>query len=440
MKNTAIFMGAACAAFLALSVSLPLQAQDFNLDSRLKKHVVYLSSDSLHGRQAGSVYEEKAAEYVLDAFARCGLDISGEYGMQPFSVNLPDGTIDSRNVVGVIPGYDPVLRGHYIVVGAHLDNLGENVLTVDGKRTAQIYYGADNDASGLALLVELARLAAENDFMFKRTLVFVAFGASEQMQSGAWCFLNMSFPDKDRIDMMINLDMLGRGARGGNEFSIYAASNSDVEDFIKVFSENLRPLVPRLVMQDYYPGDHRVFLHSGIPSVLFTTGPHPEYNTVRDTEDLIDYRTMSYAADYIYGFMLAAANMDKPFRFNSPGSDEAVYTMADCDVPPKYFNNTDLGKFMNEWVYTYLKYPQEAVDKGVQGTVDVSFIVEKNGEVTNVKVERGVDPLLDDEAVKVISVSPKWKAGIRKGQKVRTKITVPVEFRLAKGNAGRFGF
>ena len=124
MKNTAIFMGAACAAFLALSVSLPLQAQDFNLDSRLKKHVVYLSSDSLHGRQAGSVYEEKAAEYVLDAFARCGLDISGEYGMQPFSVNLPDGTIDSRNVVGVIPGYDPVLCGHYIVVGAHLDNLG----------------------------------------------------------------------------------------------------------------------------------------------------------------------------------------------------------------------------------------------------------------------------------------------------------------------------
>ena len=149
---------------------------------------------------------------------------------------------------------------------------------------------------------------------------------------------------------------------------------------------------------------------------------------------------MSYAADYIYGFMLAAANMDKPFRFNSPGSDEAVYMMADCDVPPKYFNNTDLGKFMNEWVYTYLKYPQEAVDKGIQGTVDVSFIVEKNGEVTNVKVERGVDPLLDDEAVKVISVSPKWKAGIRKGQKVRTKITVPVEFRLAKGNAGRFGF
>lgn len=438
LENTLrIFMvGAATAALTVFSLS----AQDFNIDGALRKHVVYLSSDSLHGRASGSEYEKAAAAYVWNAFESSGLEMQDGVEGDEFSLDLPDGRLVSRNIVGIVPGYDPELKDRYIVIGAHLDNIGENVLTVDGKEVRQIYPGADDNASGVAMLVELARIVSENDFMFRRSLVFVAFGASEQMHAGAWYFLNMSFPDKDRIDLMVNLDMLGMGARDGNGFYVYAASNSDVEAFIKDQSRKLKPLHPELITQDFYTGDHRVFLHDGIPSVLFTTGPHPEYNTVRDTENLIDYRTMSYASDYIYDFVLSAANREKPFRFNLPDSDERVYRMSDCDVPPKFFNNTDLAKFMNEWVYAYLKYPSEAVDKGIQGVVTISFIIEKNGELTNITVEKGVDPLLDDEAVKVVSVSPKWKAGTIKGTKVRTKITIPVEFRLSKGNEGRFGF
>lgn len=439
LKNVSgkILMAGTALAVLAVFSS---QAQDFKIDGRLRNHVLYLSSEELHGRAAGTEYEKAAAAYVWKAFSESGLEMEeGEDG-EEFSIVLGGDTLVSRNIVGSVPGYDPGLKDRYVVIGAHLDNLGENRLTVDGVETVQVYPGADNDASGLAMLIELARIASQNSFMFRRTLVFVAFGASEQMQSGAWYFLNRTFHDSGNIDMMINLDMLGRGARKGNGFYVYAASNSDVEGFINEFSQQLRPLTPQRSMQDFYPGDHRVFLHAGIPSVLFTTGPHPEYNTVRDTENLIDYKTMSYAADYIYGFMMAAANREKPFRYNSPDSDETVYQLSACDVPPKFFNSTDLSKFMREWIYAYLKYPQEAVDNGIQGVVNVSFIVEKNGEVTNVRVEKGVHPLLDDEAVKVVSVSPKWKAGIRGGAKIRTKITVPVEFRLAKGSEGRFGF
>ena len=427
-------------AFLAVLVPSVLNAQDFNLDSRLKEHVSYLASDAMHGRAAGSEYEKEAASYVWNAFEEAGLEMPDSPDGQVFSVELPDGTIESRNIVGIVRGYDPELRDRYIVIGAHLDNIGENILTVDGVQTRQIYYGADDDASGVAVLIELARIAAENSFMFKRSLVFVAFGASEQMHSGAWYFLNRAFPDNARIDFMINLDMLGRGARDGNEFSVYPASNSDVISFIKDFSKEMRPLLPGIIDQDYYPGDHLVFLHAGIPTVLFTTGPHPEYNTVRDTESLIDYRTMSYACDYIYGLSLAAANREAPFRFNAPDSDETVYRPQDCDLPPRFFNNTNLSKFMDEWVYVYLKYPDDAVDEGVQGTVGISFIIEKDGKVSNVTVEKSVDPRLDDEAVKVVSVSPKWKAGEVNGKKIRTKNTMPVEFKLVKGNKGRFGF
>ena len=82
-------------------------------------------------------------------------------------------------------------------------------------------------------------------------------------------------------------------------------------------------------------------------------------------------------------------------------------------------------------MYKYLKYPEAAIERNLQGQVLVSFIIEKDGSVTNVEVERGIDELLDDEAVRVISISPKWIPGKIRGEKVRTRMVLPVEFRLS---------
>ena len=88
-----------------------------------------------------------------------------------------------------------------------------------------------------------------------------------------------------------------------------------------------------------------------------------------------------------------------------------------------------------------MRYPERAVRDGIQGRGMVDFIIDKDGKVTDVRVVRGVDPDLDEEAVRVISASPKWKPGRMNGQKVRTSVTVPVEFRLKKkGTKGNFGF
>ena len=87
-----------------------------------------------------------------------------------------------------------------------------------------------------------------------------------------------------------------------------------------------------------------------------------------------------------------------------------------------------------------MKYPQSAIINGVQGTVMVQFVIEKDGKVTDVKVVKGVDDELDAEALKVINASPKWKPGKLSGKKVRASITVPVEFRLEKkGGKPSFG-
>ena len=87
---------------------------------------------------------------------------------------------------------------------------------------------------------------------------------------------------------------------------------------------------------------------------------------------------------------------------------------------------------MREWVYQYLKYPGSALQKGIQGTVTVEFVIEKDGKVTGVRVLKGVSEELDAEAVKVVSASPKWKPGKVSGSKVRSSISIPVEFRLEK--------
>ena len=105
-----------------------------------------------------------------------------------------------------------------------------------------------------------------------------------------------------------------------------------------------------------------------------------------------------------------------------------------------FLNSSNPTKFLKDWVYQYLKYPESALRDGIQGRVTVDFIIEKDGKVTNVHVTKGVDEELDSEAVKVVAASPKWKPGRVNGNKVRTLMSIPVEFRLEKkGTRSSFG-
>ena len=172
-----------------------------------------------------------------------------------------------------------------------------------------------------------------------------------------------------------------------------------------------------------------------IPSVMFTTGRYTEHNTERDTQSIIDYETMERELEYIYNYVYALANLNVAPSFRSVEKSEKyndVVAYYDCDQRPTFLNSADPAQFLNKWVYQYLKYPEVAIRNGVQGRVVVEFIVDKDGKVTDVKVVKGVSDELDAEAVKVISASPKWKPGRVNGEKVRTSVSVPVEFKLEK--------
>lgn len=420
------------------------ELDDSETVAALKSHVRMLSSAHLEGRKAGSEGEKEAAGYVGEMFREYGVDLLTPVDGEVFGIMKENGdTLTSRNVIGFVEGYDKKLRDHYIVVGARLDNSGTMTMTVDGKPVERIYYGANGNASGLAILVELARMVKTNSIMFRRTILFVAFGASEETFAGSWYFLNRSFSDSNKIDAMINLDMLGTGYNG---FYAYTASNTDMNAIINTLSAELQPVHPEIFAGEIYPSDHRAFYAMDIPSVHFTTGQYPEHNTDRDTQSIIDYEMMERETEYIYNYLLRLANLNEAPSFRPSGKEtkdssyDDVVGYYDCDQRPVFLNSTDPAQFLEKWVYQYLKYPESSLVKGEQGKVMVEFIVEKDGKISNVRVAKGVSDALDAEAVKVIAASPKWKPGRIKGEKVRTMITIPVEFRLEKkGSKGSFG-
>jgi TonB family protein len=416
---------------------------DSEVSAVLKSHVRELSSAHLEGRKAGSEGEKAAAEYVEKILKGYGVDVISPDGGELFGIKTAGGdTLTSRNVIGYVQGYDKKLRDRYIVVGARLDNIGTMTMTVDGRPVEKVFYGANGNASGLSVMLELARMVQTNSMMFRRSVLFVAFGASCESFAGSWYFLNRSFSDAAKIDAMVNLDMLGIGTDG---FYAYTSSNADLNAVIRTLAGELQPVLPEITAAEVYPSDHRAFYDKEIPSVHFTTGRYSEHNTEKDTQSLLDYDDMERELEYIYNFTLSLAGANDGFAFRPSdvpqrkGSYDDVVAYNDCDQRPLFLNSPDPQQFLQKWVYQYLKYPEEALMEGIQGRVMVDFIVEKDGKVTDVRVVKGVSPELDAEAVKVVSASPKWKPGKVAGEKVRVSMTIPVEFRLEKKGA-RSGF
>ena len=174
------------AALLLLTTTLPAQFRtgatgyDDLYDSEtvhaLKEHVSFLSSAALEGRKAGSEGEKEAADYMARILEQYGIDLISPKGGQEFSIAREGAdTLTSRNVVGFLPGWDKTLNDRYIVIGARLDNLGMDTYLRDGVETPRIYFGANGNASGLAMLLELASRLSTNRVLVRRNILFVAY-------------------------------------------------------------------------------------------------------------------------------------------------------------------------------------------------------------------------------------------------------------------------
>ncbi len=434
---------------IALLLLLPAGLFSQNsIGNELKSHVDALTAPSLLGRGAGTKGEKEAGSYIEKAFVQAGVTLLYPTPGQDFSFVSDSGdTMHSNNIVGIVEGYDKDLKNEYILVGAHYDHLGYTRININGKDSLQTFSGADDNASGVSVMLELAKMIKAQAFKFRRSVLFVAFGAEERGMLGSWYFVNKGFAPSDKISLMINLDMVGHG-QGGDNVSVYTITpHVELTTLLKDVADMPLMISPKIHSTNYFPSDHQIFVASGIPSALITTGLHRDYHTSRDIASTLDYSSMEMIANYSLNLAMEAANMSRPLSRTAFATEETTQTTvskpAAIQNDTKIYASTKVERsalflhggeqqFLEKWVYKYLKFPQSAIDAGVQGRVIVEFVVEKSGEVSNVTVIKSLDDRLDDEAVKVVSASPKWKPATIGGTPVRVKMAVPIEFRLKR--------
>ena len=191
--------------------------------------------------------------------------------------------VPAYNVVGVIEGSDPVLKNEAIILGAHYDHLGRGGEGSLAPRSGEIHHGADDNASGSAGLIELARVFGAQRPKLKRTLVFIAFGGEEEGLLGSNYYVNHPLVPLDKTTAMINMDMIGR--MKDSKLMIGGVGTAT----------EWRPLLAKtdfsLSLSDdgFGPSDHSSFYGKQIPVLFFFTGTHNDYHKPSDTFDKINY-------------------------------------------------------------------------------------------------------------------------------------------------------
>ena len=184
----------------------------------------------------------------------------------------------STNIVGGVEGTDPELKDEYIVVGAHYDHLGWGGDGAMIKDTVAIHNGADDNASGIAGLIELAEWFAANPQ--PRSLIFVAFGAEELGLLGSATFADKPPVPRDQITAMVNMDMIGR--MEDNEFIAGGAGTSSIwKDLVSEKASEFG-LKPKFDNSGFGSSDHQSFYVKDIPVLFFFTGTHTDYHRPSD--------------------------------------------------------------------------------------------------------------------------------------------------------------
>jgi hypothetical protein len=237
-------------------------------------------------------------------------------------VDLVKKQVEATNVIGILEGTDPQLKNEAIIIGAHYDHLGHGGPSSLAVNSTEIHHGADDNASGTAAVLELARqfAAAKNN---KRTLIFMCFSGEEEGLLGSKAYTGDPVFPLDKTIAMINMDMVGRlkdnkltigGIGTASEFRDLVNGKNITQELVSPATlkngkgETMsapprdRPTFNLQLSEDGFgPSDHSSFYSKQIPVLFFFTGSHEDYHKPSDTADKINYEGESQIISYISG-------------------------------------------------------------------------------------------------------------------------------------------
>jgi hypothetical protein len=274
--------------------------------------VRYLSDDALGGRLAGSPEERCAGDYIAQRFATVKLKPAGAEGtyFQEFPLasvvnpHAPRGT--GRNVIAMLEGSDATLKNEYVIVGAHYDHLGQGLFgSTSADQKPAIHNGADDNASGVAALIDIAERIAQGPRP-ARTVVFMAFSGEESGLLGSAHFANNPTIHLANARAMINLDMVGRLGQG--PLIVYGIGTA--KEWEKLVGEAAaRENVGVTLQPDGYgASDHTSFYLKDIPVLHFFTNVHGDYHKPSDDWQKIDAAGVSKVAAIVTSLATHVAN------------------------------------------------------------------------------------------------------------------------------------
>ena len=265
-------------------------------------HVSFLADDAHEGRLAGSPGERCAGDYIADEFRRLGLLPAGDSGTFFQAVSLasavnphaPSGT--GRNVVAILEGSDSELRAEAIVVGAHYDHLGWGGLGSLAPDQRAVHNGADDNASGVAALLEVARSIATGPRP-ARSIVFIAFTGEESGLLGSAYHVGNPAVPIARTRAMLNMDMVGRLG----DKPLIVNGRGTAQEWPRLIAEAARAESIAVVTGEdgYGPSDQTSFYARDVPVLHFFTNTHSDYHRPTDDWQSIDVAGLTRVASLV---------------------------------------------------------------------------------------------------------------------------------------------
>lgn len=317
-------------------------------DDLLRADITFLASDALQGRETGTPFQDVAAAYIGSRFMQIGLKPMGDPDsyLQTFYYHVPDDPHASRpkgkevndsvriiNVIGFMDNKAPKT----IVIGAHFDHLGvgDNGFSLSSDKA--IHNGADDNASGVAAIMALAR-KLKNFKGANYNFLFISFSGEEYGLWGSNYFTKHPTIDLKNVAAMINLDMVGR-MKADNSVMVGGVGTSPVwTDLLE--KHNVAGLQQTFDSSGTGPSDHTSFYFQNIPVLFYFTGQHSDYHKPTDDVEKINFEGVEKIVDNIYS-MLTGLNQVKeiPFLKTKEEKEQKVELKVTLGIMPDYMYN-----------------------------------------------------------------------------------------------------
>jgi aminopeptidase N len=261
----------------------------FSKDSMMKT-ISYLSNEKLDGRGIGTKGIDLAADFIAEKFLEYGLKPASDNGgffQEWEEITGPGKKLTKlKNILAYIPGSKDEFRDQSVIVSAHYDHLGLGWPDVREGNQGKIHPGADDNASGVAVLLEIAKNLGKN-FFPERNIIFIAFTGEENRLSGSGYFVRNyhKFPIH-KIMGIVNLDTVGR--LFGKKPMIIGSDSAREWKFIFMGIGYTTGIETEMITQELDASDQISFIREGIPGIQIFSGPHLDYHKPTDTVDRID--------------------------------------------------------------------------------------------------------------------------------------------------------